>query len=56
MRHDLGGRVANPTTDPSVRELFIEELEEVKGGAASPWKKIEELLMTTYGQCEETPC
>ena len=48
--------MADPQTDAPVRELFIEELEQVKGGVTSPWKKIEELLVTTYGQCEETPC
>lgn len=48
--------MADTTAEPSVRELFIDELEAVKGGVASPWKKIEELLVTTYGQCEETPC
>lgn len=39
-----------------LRELFIDELEQVQGGADSPWKKIQELLQTTYGNCEETPC
>lgn len=48
--------MAETTTEASVRELFIDELQEVRGGVDSPWKKIEELLMTTYGQCEETPC
>lgn len=42
--------------EPSLRELFIEELEQVQGGTAGPWETIRELLQTTYGQCEETPC
>lgn len=49
--------MVDPTTEQtSLQELFIEELEEVKGGAASPWEKIRELLLTTHGMCEETPC
>lgn len=37
------------------RELFIEELGHVQGGTADPLEKIRELLLTTYGSCEETP-
>ncbi|HJR46311.1 MAG TPA: hypothetical protein VJ927_11980 [Actinomycetota bacterium] len=47
--------MAKETKGAPIRELFIDELEEVKGGSTSPWKKLEELLVTTYGQCEETP-
>lgn len=43
------------TEGSSPRELFIEELAEVKGGSANPLEKIREWLYTTYGPCEEGP-
>jgi hypothetical protein len=42
-----------------IRELFIEELAEVKGGTNDPLEKVKwwirELLVTTYGCGEEGP-
>lgn len=38
-----------------VRELFIEELAEVMGGADCPECKIKDLVLTTLGFCEEGP-
>jgi hypothetical protein len=43
---------------PSVelQELFIEELTEVHGGSLEgPLDKVRDLLLTTYGCCEEGP-
>jgi hypothetical protein len=46
---------------PAIRELFVEELGEVRGGA-NPLEKVRQLLepylMTTYGCNEEliSPC
>lgn len=40
---------------PELKELFIEELAEVHGGADSPLDKVRDLLLTTYGCCEEGP-
>lgn len=47
-----------------MRELFIEELAEVKGGTGveeildqlAVWRKIKELLYTTHACGEEGPC
>ena len=51
-----GGQVEETASESALRELFIEELEQVQGGAVSPWKMIHDLLQTTYGPCEESPC
>lgn len=43
-----------PATE--LKELFIDELLEVQGGSAGdPLDKFRDLLLTTYGCCEEGP-
>lgn len=46
------------TKDGKVRELFVEELAEVRGGS-DPLEKvkrtIKDMFMTTYACCEEGP-
>lgn len=52
----LLGLKSPETSDPrELKELFIEELTEVHGGSDGPFDKVRDLLLTTYGCCEEGP-
>ncbi len=43
--------MANETQAPAIRELFIEELADVQGGA--PDGALDDVLLTTQACCEE---
>lgn len=53
-----GDSVGKEADTPKVRQLFIEELEQVKGGSDGPDLRriIRELLLTTMACGEEGPC